>query len=251
VTDSRYWQLRLDGSRHRYARHAHEGYAIGVVEAGAHAFVARGRTWTAIPGRVIIVNPEQVHDGGPATRDGVYSYRMMYVDGAAFGGTPFFREPVVSDATLARRIARAHRSMERPATRLEAETLLVTTLRELARRHGGAPVPREARSAPDAVTVAREYLVAHFADECALSELAAIAGVDRFHLLRAFNKALGLPPHRYQTLLRLRQAKRLLREGEPASIAAAAVGFADQSHLIRTFKSAYGVTPGAYVRAVQ
>ena len=47
----RYWRLdnyrgvdllKADASVHRYARHSHEGYAIGVVESGAHAFTARG-----------------------------------------------------------------------------------------------------------------------------------------------------------------------------------------------------------------
>src|ERR1700722_1868385 len=88
---SRYWRpegfggvdlLRADASTHRYARHSHEGYAIGVVEAGEHAFAARGKRWTAIPGRIVIVNPDDAHDGGPATHEGGYSYRMIYVDGA-------------------------------------------------------------------------------------------------------------------------------------------------------------------------
>src|SRR5882672_10066721 len=87
---SRYWRLdgfggvdilRADASSHRYARHSHEGYALGVVEAGAHAFAARGAVWTAIPGSIVIVNPDDAHDGGPAARDGRYSYRMIYVDG--------------------------------------------------------------------------------------------------------------------------------------------------------------------------
>ncbi len=88
---SRYWRpdgiagldlLRSEDSTHRYARHSHEGYALGVVERGAHGFAARGRAWIAIPGRVILVNPDEAHDGGPAARAGAYSYRMLYVDGA-------------------------------------------------------------------------------------------------------------------------------------------------------------------------
>jgi AraC-like DNA-binding protein len=56
-----------------------------------------------------------------------------------------------------------------------------------------------------------------------------------------------LPPHLYQTQLRLRHAKRLMLDGEPPAFAAASVGFADQSHLIRKFKAAYGITPGQYL----
>jgi len=265
---SHYWRLdgfggvdllRADASTHRYARHSHEGYALGVVEAGAHAFAARGEVWTAIPGRVVIVNPDDAHDGGPATRDGGYSYRMIYVDGAVLAAaleevagrrlaTPFFPRAVVSDAALAGRLLQLHRSLEHPEARLEREALLIAALVELARRHGGtAPRGLLRGDSPRAVTLARDYLAANFAEDLSLAQLAALAGVGRFHLLRAFRRCLGLPPHLFQTQLRLRHAKRLMLEGEPPAMAAAAAGFADQSHLIRKFKAAYGVTPGQYL----
>jgi AraC-like DNA-binding protein len=215
--------------------------------------------WTAIPGRVIIVNPEDVHDGRPAARDEPYSYRMLYVDrdvlvtaiGEAAGRrvgtpTPFFAEPVVDDAALSERLRDVHRVLEREESTIARETALLTTLVELAWRHGGAPLAaeREPRARREAA-LARDYLAEHFAQECSLAGLAALAGINRFNLLRAFRRAYGLPPHRYQTQLRLRRAKQLLLSGESAARAAAAAGFSDQSHLIRTFKSVYGVTPGA------
>lgn len=247
---SRYWRpegvagvelLRWDASTHRYARHSHESFAIGVVERGAHAFFARGRMWTAVPGCVIAVNPEDAHDGRPARRGDEYSYRMMYVDRALVAA--FFPESVVADAALAGRLLQVHRALERPESRLESETRLMAALGDLARRHGGVR-PSADRRQP-AVSAAVEHLRAHFAEDCSLAELATLAGVGRFRLLRAFERQVGLPPHRYQMQLRLRRAKRLLMDGEPASRVAAAVGFSDQSHLIRKFKAAYGVTPGA------
>jgi AraC-like DNA-binding protein len=265
---SRYWRLdglggvdllRADSSTHRYARHSHEGYALGIVEAGAHAFAARGEVWTAIPGRVVIVNPDDAHDGGPATRDGGYSYRMIYVDGTVLaaaldelagrrGTAPFFPRAVVGDAALAGRLLELHRALEHPEARLEREALLITALAELARRHGGT-APRDGLrgDSPRAVALALDYLQENFAEDLSLAQLAALAGVDRFHLLRAFRRKVGLPPHLFQTQLRLRHAKRLMLAGEPTAMAAAAAGFADQSHLIRKFKAAYGVTPGQYL----
>lgn len=265
---SRYWRLdglagidllRTEASTHRYARHSHEGYALGVVEAGAHAFAARGEVWTAIPGRVIIVNPDDAHDGGPAMRDGGYSYRMIYVEGAVLAAAleeaagcraapPFFPRAVVDDAALADRLLRLHRALDRPEARLKRETLLITTLLTLARRHGGT-APRDGLRGRNPPVVARalDYLAENFAEDISLAELADFAGADRFHLLRAFRRFLGLPPHLYQTQLRLRHAKRLMLAGEPPAMAAATAGFADQSHLIRKFKAAYGITPGQYL----
>src|SRR5216684_9039613 len=182
----RYWRLdnyrgvdllKAHASAHRYARHSHEGYAIGVVESGAHAFTARGEVWTAIPGRIVIVNPDDAHDGGPATRDGGYSYRMIYVDGAVLAAaleevagrrlaTPFFPHAVVSDAALAGRLLSIHRSLEHPGARLEREALLITALVDLARRHGGTAPRGELRgNSPRAVTLARDYLAANFAED--------------------------------------------------------------------------------------
>jgi AraC-like DNA-binding protein len=265
---SRYWRLdgiggvdllRADASTHRYARHAHEGYALGVVEAGAHAFAARGAVWTAIPGRIVVVNPDDAHDGGPAARDGGYSYRMIYVDGGVLAAalaeatgtraaSPFFPRAVVDDPELAARLSRLHRALEHPEARLEREALLITALVALARRHGkAASGDSPGERSPRAVAIARDYLAAHFAEDLSLAELAVLAGVDRFHLLRAFRRALGLPPHLYQTQLRLRHARQLMLDGEPPAMAAVAAGFADQSHLIRKFKAAYGVTPGQYL----
>ena len=104
---------------------------------------------------------------------------------------------------------------------------------------------------PAPVRRAREYLSTNLADKVPLAELAAVAGLDTFRLLRAFRKVHGVPPHRYQIALRVERAKQLIQDQVgPLAAIAFETGFADQSHLTRNFKRWAGVTPLVYARAV-
>jgi AraC-like DNA-binding protein len=96
----------------------------------------------------------------------------------------------------------------------------------------------------------RDYLRREFAGTVALEDLGHRAGMCRFALVRAFAREVGLPPHAYQTHLRVLHACELIQRGTPLSIVALKVGFSDQSHLCRNFKRILGMTPGAYGREV-
>jgi AraC-like DNA-binding protein len=94
----------------------------------------------------------------------------------------------------------------------------------------------------------RDFLRNEFARTVTLDELGHRAGMCRFALVRAFTREVGLPPHAYQTHLRVLHACELIRKGVPLSAVALNVGFSDQSHLCRHFKRILGTTPGAYGR---
>ncbi|MCA1941243.1 MAG: helix-turn-helix transcriptional regulator, partial [Caenispirillum bisanense] len=91
----------------------------------------------------------------------------------------------------------------------------------------------------------------HLDDDIALDDLAAVSGLSRFQLVRAFRRATGFPPHAYLMQRRLAAAKDLLRAGQPPAQVAAAVGLYDQAHFTRRFKQLYGITPGAYQAGVR
>jgi AraC-like DNA-binding protein len=97
---------------------------------------------------------------------------------------------------------------------------------------------------------ARELLRERLAEPVTLDELAAYAGLDKFHLCRAFRAQIGLPPHAYLTRLRIMRAKELLAAGEKPSEVAPQVGLYDQSQLNRHFRRIVGTTPGQYARGV-
>jgi len=112
------------------------------------------------------------------------------------------------------------------------------------RRAGKRSAGRNSNT-PHAIERARHYLHDNFNESVSLDELAALARLSRFHLVRAFALHTGIPPHAYQLKLRIERACVLLRSGVTAAEAATQVGFADQSHFTRHFKRIRRITPGA------
>jgi AraC-like DNA-binding protein len=93
---------------------------------------------------------------------------------------------------------------------------------------------------------AKDFIWEYYTENITLDELAALTGLSRFHLVRAFAAEFGMPPHAYLNHVRLAKAKKLITAGISLAIVAAEVGFADQSHFTRHFTKTYGVTPGEY-----
>ncbi|AOJ77399.1 AraC family transcriptional regulator [Burkholderia ubonensis] len=92
---------------------------------------------------------------------------------------------------------------------------------------------------------------ASFAQPLNLDTLAAVAGLSVSRFTARFRSEVGLSPHRYLCLVRVRRAQDLLRAGLAPSVVATEVGFFDQSHLCRHFRRVLGITPRDYVVARQ
>jgi AraC family transcriptional regulator len=85
-----------------------------------------------------------------------------------------------------------------------------------------------------------------------LDELAAAAGVSRFHFLRLFKNSLGITPHRFVLEQRVAAARRLLEETQlPLTDVAAATGFSSQSHLCTAMRRQLGLSPGQWRRSAR
>jgi AraC-like DNA-binding protein len=94
--------------------------------------------------------------------------------------------------------------------------------------------------------VALDYLADNLAENISLSELSSLTGFSAYHFLRIFRDTVGLPPHAYQTQLRINRAKKLLAGGKDIVQVAYDTGFTDQSHFSHKFKQMVGATPRQY-----
>lgn len=82
-----------------------------------------------------------------------------------------------------------------------------------------------------------------------LADLSDVACLSRHHFARAFRSAVGIPPHRFISSLRLQRAQDLLiHTGASLAEIAFACRFSSQSTFTRAFRQHVGVSPGEYRR---
>src|SRR4029078_1639657 len=88
------------------------------------------------------------------------------------------------------------------------------------------------------------YIESHLAGALTLDEIAAIGGVSRFHMVRAFAAATGFSVMRYVRVRRLSMAARALAAGAPDILTVAlAEAFGPHEAFTRAFRDHFGVTP--------
>ncbi|ACU74972.1 transcriptional regulator, AraC family [Catenulispora acidiphila DSM 44928] len=266
---------------HVYAPHSHDAYSFGVTDAGAQQFHCRGGLHTSAAGMVMVLNPDDPHDGRAAADLG-YHYRIVHVSpqivravladaadltdhadplevaassASAFAGSavplPLFTRPVLGDRRLADAIAGLHAALAADASPLARDERLRAVI--LGAHLRGATRPPRIRTLNDgaqreAAHRARTLMREAYPEPLPVEVIAEAAGCSRFALYRAFSAEFGMSPSDYERQLRLRHARSLLAAGSAPADVAAATGFADQAHLARWFKRAYGITPGVFAR---
>lgn len=242
---------------HEFAPHAHDTFSIGAIEAGCQIASVRGAREHTGPGALYLLNPGEIHDGAPGVSEG-YRYRMIYPDielltgiledvtGRSFQGMPSFSRQLLRDEELAFDFHRAHRLVEEGTDPLLAEEAMYGVLARMFARYGSVILAPPGDTGRTGIGRARDYIAANFTSEIGLEDLADVADLSRAHLIRAFRREFFITPHAFQTDMRVRHARRLLRDGASPTETAFECGFADQAHLTRHFKARTGVTPAAF-----
>lgn len=244
---------------HQFDPHWHDGYGLGVIEAGAERFHYRGRTHEATAGSLVLMQPGELHTGGAASAQG-WRYRMLYLDEALRlhldPDAPAwdFTQAVHGDPALAQAVTRGLQGLWSAPDALAAEERLIDWLDLWAHLLGPSSARAHALQSPGRAPVRPRFerALSRLRDDLThtpdLAELAQLEGLSPSHFQRAFTDRHQVSPHRWLMAQRLAEAKRRLAQGEAAADVAAAVGLVDQAHLTRRFVAMYGVTPGRYQR---
>lgn len=240
-----------------YPRHWHDEYQICLISDGGGELEYRGSRYATPTSSLFIVHPGEVHANQTATGCSFHSIyiepeiiqQMLDEECGPKCELPFFLEAVMFDRDIIADYLLLHHASENGSSTLEREVLVRQFLfRLISKRSNLRPNVRVAGDESIAVRRVREYITAHHERGISLRELELLTGLSPFHLTRVFSKTVGMPPHEFQTHLRVAAAKKMIRHGHPIAEAAAGAGFADQSHFHRHFRRLMKITPGEYSR---
>ena len=248
--------LRARFADRPYAKHRHDTYAICITDAGFQVFDYRGATRASMPGQVVVLHPDESHDGRAGSDEG-FAYRTIYVAPARIADAaralcsgpvalPFAREAVSTNATLAGALAEAFQTFPAPMEPLAIDALIEALARGLIAADPSVVQRRAPSCDSPAMDRVRQLLDTNRNRVVDSGELEAVSGHSRYALARQFRRTYGTSPYRYLLMRRLDLVRAEIRAGKPLAQVAAECGFADQPHMSRAFKAAYGMSPARF-----
>jgi AraC-like DNA-binding protein len=235
-----------------FSPHRHDTYTFALTTRGVQDFDYRGATRRSRPGAVVVLHPDELHDGRPGAEGG-FGYTGLTVLPETLAryrpgrSLPFLASGVSRDRALISAI-RSALALDEQASGLELDSALIDLALALdAVSDAPASVSPVTRAVVDAAcALIRDKLE----DGISLAELETVTGQDRWQLCRDFRTLRGTSPARYLTQRRLDVVRQGLIRRQPLAELADAAGFADQAHMSRQFKAAYGISPGRYARTI-
>lgn len=247
--------LTAEYRRHFFPPHAQDTVVLGLVERGCVEVRCGERVMEVREGRVLFIPAGVIHEAHALACD-PWTYRALYLlphtwdrlCSASGASSAALEARALDDADVYTTIAVLHAELAAGrASDDQCLNALERVIRHLAAEHRRVPAP--VRHPNHGLEEVRRLLDEAPSLRISLAEMADRAGLSRFHFLREFRRAYGVTPHAYAVNRRVMNARQLLLQGRPISMAALESGFADQAHLTRVFLRTMGVTPGEFRRA--
>ncbi|MEU8224681.1 AraC family transcriptional regulator [Kribbella sp. NPDC048915] len=254
----RAWRPRLAGvvevlhahfPSHAYPSHTHDAWTVLIVDEGAVRYDLDRHEHGLAQAQVSLLPPHVPHDGRSVPPEG-FRKRVLYLAPDRLGTDLIgaaVDQPEYVDPLLRHRIHQLHGVLRDGKEDLEAQSrlsLIEERLDQHLRKQVGNTPPRHDAGIASQL---RELLDENIRDGITLDDAAKLVHAHPAHLVRAFSREFGMPPHRYLTGRRVDLARRYLLDGRPAAEVATLSGFYDQSHLTRHFRKMLGVTPTRFV----
>jgi AraC family transcriptional regulator len=235
----------------------HDGFSVSAVVDGSFTYRSDAGHELLYPGALLLGNNgwcfECGHAHGVGDRCISLNVREDLFGEIAAAAAPTsrfrFSAPSLPSGPKALRIVAWMEALSSTGSSLGCEELALRLVERVIaamageRRFPAAPTGREAKRVVEAIRLVESDA----ARPLQLKEMAAVAGVSKYHFLRVFRRLTGVTPHQYLISARLRRAALALASSRRPVIAVALdSGFSDLSTFNKTFRAAFGLTPTQY-----
>ncbi len=235
----------------------HDGFSVSAVIEGSFTYRSDAGHGLLYPGALLLGNNGWCFECGHAHGVGdrcislnVHEEQFSEVAAAA-GSTGRFRfsAPSLPASRKVLPIIAYMEALSGARSSLRSEELALRLIERVIalmtgdRQTPAVPTGREARRVVEAIRLVESDA----ARPMELKEMAAIAGMSKYHFLRVFRRVTGLTPHQYLISARLRRAALALASSRRQVLEIALdTGFGDLSTFNKTFRAAFGLTPTQY-----
>jgi AraC-like DNA-binding protein len=226
--------------------HSHQTFNITLVLDQVFSTRLSGHLLHALPGAIVITNPDEVHATICESRIGS-SFFTFYISPAViehlnFDKPVFFDNKVIYDLDLFKKLNLL--SLHLDDSNPDFEKHLLASVHELVIKYANDYAISEQQG-----VCFQEFLKQDILTRFSLERSAALFGLDKYKFLRLFRQQTGLTPNNYVILKRIEQSKTMLHTGADLLDIALETGFYDATHFCRHFKKFTGITPNIYRHA--
>ena len=236
----------------------HDGFSISAVVEGSFTYRSEAGVGLLYPGALLLGNNgrcfECGHEHGVGDRCvslNIHEDLFGEISAVAASASRFcFSAPSLPPSPKALPVVALMEALSLRAPALRREELVLGLVERVVaamaeqNRFAAAPAPREARRV---VGAAIRLVESDAARPVRLQDLAASAGMSKYHFLRVFRRLTGMTPYQYLISARMRRAAlELASSRRPVLAIALDSGFGDLSTFNHRFRAAFGATPTQY-----
>jgi AraC-like DNA-binding protein len=225
--------------------------SISFVEEGAFDAHVDDAHWELTPGTLFLTRPGMTFrcrhgERVPTDRCLTVSYSEGAIEDLMRMDLPALRPPLARMSARRQFLRHRLRSCV-TGEEIRLELLAGALFESVAANRPSAPARMDGRLTPLMRRIDRavQLIETEYARGLTLGDLASAAGLSTFYFARAFQRFVGVPPHRYLTGVRLRHAARMLHDGAGVTFTCYEVGFGSLSHFVTAFRKRFGVVPSA------
>lgn len=264
--------LPVWSDRHRLdsdvAAHEHDFFEVALVTQGTGLHIAADGDHALEPGSVVLIPPNQWHAYGECKDLAVFDcfvapelidttlsfldYELPLIESVHSSLLPLPQRTQLTPYELGLALAELYSMNDLSDARRSRIQVIGHLMIYLDILNRAWSIDRDAprrSTAPlhPAVAGSMALMKSDLAHTWTLAQLASATATVRSHLVRLFQRELGIPPIAYLNRARAQVAARQLAQTDrPVAEIGAQLGWQDAAYFARRFKAAYGLSPSAY-----